>query len=75
MHPTTTQVERWYRRLWDSLTKRGCFDPLGYDNPADMNGFPGYFAARDRIRAMWVEADQREAEERVRNGLDNSVFG
>ena len=58
MTPSKAQIERWYRKLWDRITRGDGYQPFGYDTPTLRITHPGFFPARDRLRDLWNQATQ-----------------
>ncbi len=71
MDATKTQIERWYGKLWERITRGDGYQPFGYDWPTMNVTHPHFQSARNRLRQMWLEADQRWAVERALSGCDD----
>jgi hypothetical protein len=54
---TKTQVYRWYRRLWDRITRGDGYQPFGYDVHTMQIVHPGFFSAKKRLHELWCAAD------------------
>jgi hypothetical protein len=54
---TKTQVYRWYRKLWDHITRGDGYQPFGYDERTMRIVHPGFFPARQRLRELWNAAN------------------
>ena len=52
--PSRTQVERWYRRLFERLTRGDGYQPFGYDLRTMEINHPGFTATRERLRQLWL---------------------
>lgn len=50
------QVERAYRKLWDSATKHDGYQAFGYDRVTLRISKPGLLPAIARLRAIWNRA-------------------
>ena len=53
---TKVQVERWYRKLWNAMTKGDGYQPWGYDLPTLRMTHPGFLVARARLKVLWCVA-------------------
>ena len=49
---TQAQAERAYRKLWRAITAGDGYQPFGYDTVTMRITHPGFFPARDRLRAV-----------------------
>ena len=54
---TRKQALRAYRKLWESVTRYDGYQPFGYDNRTLAITCPGFFPARDRLRAAFLAAE------------------
>jgi hypothetical protein len=50
------QCLRAYRKLWDNITKCDGYQPWGYDVPTMRICHPGFFTAKARLKAAYLEA-------------------
>ena len=53
---TRKQIERWYVKLWDHITRGDGYQPFGYDMRTLDITHPGFRTARDRLRSLWLAA-------------------
>jgi hypothetical protein len=55
---TQAQVYRWYRKLWEHVTRGDGYQPFGYDAPTMRMTHPGFFPAVERLRLLFQQCEE-----------------